>query len=334
MDQNTILVTGGYGFIGSALCRYLYKYTKCNIIIIDKLTYASNLLSLESIINDKRVIFYQGSIGDRTLVKKILNNHNPHLVFNLAAETHVDNSIKNPSIFVETNVLETHFFLEEILFYYLKDKEINKNFKILHISTDEVYGDIDINDEPVTEAAPYNPSSPYSATKASSDHLVKSYFRTFKLPALISHCSNNFGPFQNSEKFIPVIVSNILNKKKIPVYGDGMQIREWLFVDDHCDALFKIIKKGKIGESFNIGSIQSITNIDLIRKILSAMYKNSLIKSQDYRDYIKFVPDRFGHDRRYAINSDKVKKTCGWEEKTDFDTGIELTIKSLIKNKT
>jgi dTDP-glucose 4,6-dehydratase len=330
MDDYTVIVTGGFGFIGSALCKYLFKNTNVKLVIIDKLTYASNTDSLKSIVNNDRVKFYKGSIGDRSLVKEILQTHNPQFIFNLAAETHVDNSILNPTIFIETNVLETHSFIEEVLFYFRTLNNLqNKKFRMLHISTDEVYGDIGLNQKPADEKTQYRTSSPYSASKASSDHIARSYFRTYGLPIMISHCSNNYGPFQNKEKFIPVIVKNVLNGEKIPVYGDGKQIREWLFVDDHCDALFKIIERGEVGESYNIGSDENITNLDLIHKVLNSMFNQSIIKSKDFNNYIEFVSDRLGHDRRYAINSEKIKKKCGWKAQTNFDIGVEITIKSI-----
>jgi dTDP-glucose 4,6-dehydratase len=327
-----VIVSGGYGFIGSALCRYLHKNTNYQIILIDKLTYASNLNSLKEIINDKRITFYKGSIGNRKLIQGILEKHRPHYIFNLAAETHVDNSIKNPSIFVKTNVLDTHIFVEEVLAYYKNiDKKKPREFKFLHVSTDEVYGDIDLNDEPVSELAQYKPSSPYSATKASSDHIVTSYYRTFGLPILVTHCSNNYGPYQNKEKFLPTIIQNILKNKPIPVYGDGTQIREWLFVDDHCDALLKLMMNGEIGEHYNISNSQGITNLDFIKKILNSMYQLSLISNQSFYKYIKFVPDRLGHDRRYAINCSKITKSCGWKPLTNLDKGIDITIKSFLE---
>ena len=333
MHKDNVIVTGGYGFIGSALCRYLYKNTDYNIVVIDKLTYASNLESLRKIINDKRIKFYKGSLGDKKLINQILERHKPKYIFNLAAETHVDNSISDPSIFVNTNVVETHSFIHEVLLYYKKiDPTISKEFRLLHVSTDEVYGDISFDDKPVCELAQYRPSSPYSATKASGDHIVRSYHRTFGLPILITHCSNNYGPFQNNEKFIPTIIKNILNDKKIPVYGDGMQIREWLFVNDHCDALLKLILKGEIGESYNISNSKGITNLRLIEIILDNMLKMSLVLNNNYNQYINFVSDRLGHDRRYAINCTKIKKDCGWEPTTEFEKGINITINTFIKH--
>ena len=311
MNINSIIVTGGFGFIGSALCRYLIKKTNYEIIIIDKMTYASDVNSLQTVINNNRVTFYKVSIGNRKKINKIFETHKPRLIFNLAAETHVDNSILNPTLFIKNNILETHAFFEEMLIYFQSIDQKNKiKFKILHVSTDEVYGDISIDNPPVDEKAPYNPSSPYSASKAASDFILKSYFRTFGLPAIISNSSNNYGPFQNKEKFIPVIIRNILRKKTIPLYGDGHQTREWLFVDDNCEALLKIIKNGIIGENYNIGSDERITNIELITKIVNVMYKKSVVNSLKVAEYLDFVPDRFGHDRRYAINSEKIKRYC------------------------
>lgn len=326
-----ILVTGGAGFIGSALCKYLFKNEDYNLVILDKLTYASNLKSLHPILEDERVTFIKGSIGNGELTQYIFSKYLPDFIFNLAAESHVDNSIKNPKLFLETNVLETFNFLNEAHTYFktLFDKK-KSNFKFLHISTDEVFGDIGKNELPVSEEAPYKPSSPYSASKASSDHLVKLYYRTYGLPTIISNCSNNYGPYQHHEKFIPVIIKSLLNGKKIPLYGDGKQIREWLFVDDHCKALHTIIQKGNIGESYNIGSGDEITNLELIELIVKELKLQSLIPNHEIDKYINYVKDRPGHDKRYAINSSKIRKNLNWKPKTPFLKGIQETIKHFV----
>ena len=327
-----VLVTGGAGFIGSALCRHLHSKGNFHIVILDKLTYASNLNSIKNIINDDIVTFIKGSIGDKKLIKEIFDKYSPRFIFNLAAETHVDNSIENPEIFVKTNIIETFSLLEESLKYYTSLCDIDKSlFRFLQVSTDEVYGDIEASIKPVSEKSPYRPSSPYSATKAAGDHLVKSYFRTFNLPTFVSNCSNNYGPFQNQEKFIPVIVSSVLNGKKIPVYGNGEQSREWLFVDDHCDALLTIAKQGKVGESYNIGSGNELSNIELIKLILSELKKQSLISSEDLSQHVNFVSDRLGHDKRYAIDSSKLQMNFNWKAKVSFAKGIKETIQSILK---
>lgn len=327
LKKNNILVTGGAGFIGSALCRNIIKDTNSDLIILDKLTYASNLNSIKSLINKKNVFFYEKSIGDSKFIDSLFLKHTPRYIFNLAAETHVDNSIINPSDFVKTNILDTHIFFNAVLKYY---KNLPKNeallLRLLHISTDEVYGDIKLNQPAVDEEAAYKPSSPYSASKASADHLVKSYYRTYGLPAIISNCSNNYGPFQDDEKFIPVIVKSLLKNKKIPIYGSGKQIREWIYVDEHCEALMKLIKTGSLGENYNIGSGEELSNIGLVRKIISLLFSYNIIKDDIIDNKVKFVTDRLGHDKRYALNSSKIKRLCDWKSKISIDMGLEKTI--------
>ncbi len=330
-DKNNILVTGGAGFIGSALCKIITKHTNSDLIILDKLTYASNLNSIKEIIEKKNVYFYNESMGNCDFVDQLLLKHEPKFIFNLAAETHVDNSILNPSAFIQTNILETHNLLKTILKYFINlPKKYSSNFRFLHISTDEVYGDIDKNLPGVDETSPYKPSSPYSASKAASDHLVKAYYRTYGLPGIISNCSNNYGPFQHFEKFIPVIIKKLINNEKVPVYGDGLQVREWIYVDDHCDALLKLIQMGKPGENYNIGSGIEITNLDLIKNILLCLKNNFSFKDLDMKHNIDFIKDRLGHDRRYAINCDKTKKLCNWKPLVDLQTGLQKTISSYI----
>ena len=327
-----ILVTGGAGFIGSALCRGIIRNTKNNLIILDKLTYASDLKSLESIIYKTNVSFIKGSIGDKKIVDEILVKYSPQYIFNLAAETHVDNSISNPKSFINTNIIDTFNFLEMSLKYYknIEGKKA-KLFKFLQISTDEVYGDILLSQRPVKETAAYNPSSPYSATKAAGDHLIKVYFRTFGFPALITNCCNNYGPFQNQEKFIPVIINNILKHKQIPVYGDGKQIREWIFVDDHCDALMKLADNGIAGQNYNIGNGNRVSNLQLIEMILKVLKNKNYLENIHLDSHISFIKDRLGHDRKYAINSEKIKRLCDWKAKTNFEKGLKTTVDFFIK---
>ena len=322
-----VLVTGGAGFIGSALSRYIILNTNFNLIILDKLTYSSDLNSLENITNNPRVKFIKGSIGDERLIYKILNEYLPNYIFNLAAETHVDNSISNPHLFINTNILETHKLFDNFLKYFknLNKKKASK-FRFLQISTDEVYGDIEPNKNPANERTQYNPSSPYSSSKASADLILKSYYRTYNFPAIISNCSNNYGPFQNKEKFIPMILGNIFMKKKITVYGNGNQIREWLYVDDHCDALLKIIDNGNLGENYNISDKNSITNLNLIKLILSICKELSLIKHDNYEEFVTFVKDRPGHDKRYALDTNKIFKNLKWKPKVNFNQGLLKTI--------
>ena len=328
MDNSNILITGGAGFIGSALCRKLVNDTNNNVIILDKMTYASDMDSLKSILNNKRVFFFKGSIGNKENLDEIFIKYNPEYVFNLAAETHVDNSIQDAFPFIKTNIVETHFLIEYCLKYFLKHKK--RRFKFLQISTDEVYGDINIDSPPVSETTAYNPSSPYSASKAAGDHLIKSYYKTFGFPGLISNCSNNYGPFQHKEKFIPVIINSILNRQKIPVYGDGMQIREWIFVDDHCDALVQLMQLGAIGNNYNIGDTKGLKNIELIKIILSILKNKSIIENDEINEYVAFVKDRPGHDKRYAIDCTKINNECDWNSKTNFITGLNITIDSIL----
>ena len=332
-NNYNIVVSGGAGFIGSALCRNIIKNTSNNVIILDKLTYAANLDALKSIINNKNVHFFKGSIGNAKLVKSILDDFNPQYIFNLAAETHVDNSITDPKSFIKTNILDTFEFINTLLKYF---RGLNKKkaelFKFIQVSTDEVYGDIPFDASPVNEEAPYKPSSPYSASKAAGDHLVKAYFRTYGFPGLISNCTNNYGPFQNNEKFIPVIIKNLINKKKIPVYGNGQQIREWIYVDDHCDALLNLMERGCPGDNYNIGSGKEITNLDLIKYILINLKKLAIIDNLDIDNYVDFITDRLGHDKRYAINSSKIKEISGWEASTKFDQGLQSTISWILNH--
>ena len=326
-----ILVTGGAGFIGSALCRNIINKTNNQVIILDKLTYASNLSSIENIIKSKNVFFTKGSIGNKKIVEEILLKFCPQYIFNLAAETHVDNSISNPTAFIKTNILDTHCFLETVLKYYKNlGEEDAKLFRFLQISTDEVYGDISLTQNPANEKTAFNPSSPYAASKAAGDHLIKAYFRTYGFPGLISNCSNNYGPFQHNEKFIPVIIHNVLKKKKIPVYGNGKQIREWIYVDDHCDALLNLIRLGNPGENYNIGNGNEVSNLTLIKKILIILNKLSLIDHLNISEYVDFVNDRLGHDKRYSIDSSKTEELCDWKAKINFDEGLNKTISSIV----
>jgi dTDP-glucose 4,6-dehydratase len=322
-----IIITGGAGFIGSALARYLYEKTNHSLLIIDKMTYAGNLNSLKNVLSSSRVHFTKSCIGNKKKILALLKNFKPDFIFNLAAETHVDNSIDNPNIFIQTNIVDTHHFLNSVLSYYNNLTKRNKDqFKIIHISTDEVYGDIPVLSPPVQETYPYQPSSPYSASKASSDHLFKSYFKTFGLPVIITNCSNNFGPFQNKEKFIPVIINNLSNGTNIPLYGDGMQKRDWLYVNDHCSALHKVLERGKVGESYNIGSGKEITNIELIKSILKILKKKRIISKVDLNLYVNKVADRLGHDIRYSIDSTKLRDTLNWKPENSFEHCLNVTV--------
>ena len=307
-----IIITGGLGFIGSNLINVLQK--KYFIINVDKVTYASNFKNIDP--NIKNYKFYKQDINNKNFIKKILEKYNPSIIFNLAAETHVDRSIDGPKKFVDSNILGVFNLLEIIRNY-------KKKIKLIHISTDEVYGDIKKNYKSKEEDA-YNPSSPYSASKASGDLLIKSYIRTYKIPAIITNCCNNFGPNQYPEKLIPTIIYNIINKKPIPIYGKGENVREWIYVKDHCNALIKISEKGKIGENYNIGSGIVLNNIQIAKKIISSFKK--INQSNNIKSLINLVKDRPGHDLRYCLDSSKIKNKLKWKCKSSFEETINETI--------
>ena len=326
--MKTVVVTGGLGFIGSNLINILSK-KKYFIINIDKVTYASNFKNILSNINNYK--FYQRDINDQNFIRIILKKYNPSLIFNVAAETHVDRSIDGPKQFIDSNIYGVFNLLEAV-------RKFKKKIKLIHVSTDEVYGDI-IKNKSSKESDPYNPSSPYSASKASSDLLIKSYARTYKIPAIITNCCNNYGPNQYPEKLIPTIIYKIINKKPVPIYGNGKNIREWIHVEDHCNALIKISEKGLLGENYNIGSGIELNNINIVKKIISS-FKKIDINLANKAKFV-FVKDRPGHDLRYSLNSSKIKKHLKWRCKYNFDQGIEKTIiwyvekfnKNFFKNK-
>lgn len=338
-----IVVTGGAGFIGSALIRYLIKNTDYTIINIDKLTYAGNLDSLLEIRHSTRYFFEKMDICNKDKLEELFLKYSPDSVIHLAAESHVDKSIEGPQSFIDTNIIGTFNLLSVSLDYWNSLKSNKKqNFKFQHISTDEVYGDLNVHEKPFTENHPYKPSSPYAASKASSDHLVKAWHRTFNLPILITNCSNNYGPFHYPEKLIPLTIINAINQKNINVYGNGKQIRDWIYVDDHVEALTMVFKKGNIGETYNIGASNEYTNLDVVKMIceeFNNIRENSLKKNfnfslsvKDYNNLICFVKDRPGHDFRYAINANKIKKELGWKPKETFSTGLKKTIWWFIEN--
>ena len=326
-----ILVTGGCGFIGTNFIHSLIS-KDFNILNIDKLTYAAGLNNLQDLSSNARYSFFKGDISDPDLIKKILIDFQPDYIINFAAESHVDNSIKSSWEFIQSNIFGTFNLLEQTKNYYLKLSEDKKSiFKYHQISTDEVYGDMD--KELFHEYSQYRPSSPYSASKASADHLVRAWQRTYGLPTIITNCSNNFGPFQYPEKLIPVVIISALNEKRIPVYGDGKQIRDWIYVSDHCDALMSCIKHGKVGETYNIGSSNQLSNLDLIGIICSIMDKiQPRNNSKSYKDLIEFIKDRPGHDRKYGINSTKAMRELDWKPKIEFHQALEDTIKWYLDN--
>ena len=323
-----ILITGGSGFIGSSLIKYLLKNFKdYQVLNIDKLTYASNN-SLEEYSNEKNYHHLKIDITDNNNLMDAFLNFKPNCVMHLAAESHVDNSIKNPDEFIKTNIIGTFNMLNCSLEYFNEFQPLN--FRFHHISTDEVYGDLEKDDPKFTELNPYNPSSPYSASKASSDHLVRAWGRTYGLPVIITNCSNNYGPFQHSEKLIPTIINNALNHNPIPIYGDGSQIRDWLYVEDHAIALHQVLTQGDLNETYNIGGINEIENIVVAKKICSILNEIFPINSKEYHSYedlIQFVDDRPGHDKRYAIDCSKINDNLNWLPVEDFDSGMLKTVK-------
>ncbi|REF25598.1 dTDP-glucose 4,6-dehydratase [Xenorhabdus cabanillasii] len=337
-----ILVTGGAGFIGSALIRYIINHTDDHVINVDKLTYAGNLESLKEIDHSPRYSFEKADICDRNALDCILEKYQPDAIMHLAAESHVDRSISGPSDFIETNIIGTYTLLEAARNYWQKLPESKKNkFIFHHISTDEVYGDLPHPDElpehsslPLfTENTAYAPSSPYSASKASSDHLVRAWHRTYGLPIIVTNCSNNYGPYHFPEKLIPLVILNALEGKSLPIYGKGDQIRDWLYVEDHARALYLVVNTGKNGETYNIGGHNEKTNLEVVEKICQIL--DELVpKEVSYKKQITFVADRPGHDRRYAIDADKISKEFDWKSLETFESGIRKTVKWYLSNAT
>jgi len=329
-----VLVTGGAGFIGSALIRFLITSTNHHVLNVDKLTYAGNLENLKDISSNERYTFSKNDINDAKALHKIFAEFKPNKIVHLAAESHVDRSIETPKNFLETNIFGTFNLLEESRKYWSSLKSDQKSlFRFHHVSTDEVYGDLEADDPPFSEDNPYIPSSPYSASKAGSDHLVRAWHRTYNLPVVITNCSNNYGPFQFPEKLIPLIILNILDHKPLPVYGSGHQIRDWLYVDDHAEAIYKVLMEGENGETYNIGGNEERTNLDVIHTICDILdEKLNKTATSSFNDLITHVEDRAGHDKRYAINSNKIKNNLGWIPKNNFAQGLEKTIDWYLNN--
>lgn len=334
-----ILVTGGAGFIGSAVVRHIILNTDNSIVNLDKLTYAGNLEALAGVDESPRYAFVQADIGDREAVRHIFAEHQPDAVMNLAAESHVDRSIDSPAAFIETNIVGTYTLLEATYHYWQQlELPVRQAFRFHHVSTDEVYGDLPHPDETpdasrylFTERTPYAPSSPYSATKAGSDHLVRSWYRTYGLPTLITNCSNNYGPYHFPEKLIPHIILNALHGKPLPVYGKGDQIRDWLYVEDHARALYKVVTEGKVGETYNIGGHNEKQNLEVVQTICDILQELKPSASL-YRNLISHVQDRPGHDRRYAIDACKIERELGWKPQETFETGLRKTVQWYLNN--
>ncbi len=331
-----ILVTGGAGFIGSAVVRHIINHTQDSVINLDKLTYAGNLDSIASVADSERYAFVQADICDRAALDKIFAEHQPDAVMHLAAESHVDRSIDSAGEFIQTNIVGTFTLLEAARAYYQTlPSERKAQFRFHHISTDEVYGDLHGTDDLFTETTPYAPSSPYSASKASSDHLVRAWRRTYGLPTIVTNCSNNYGCYHFPEKLIPHMILNALDGKPLPVYGDGKQIRDWLYVEDHARALYLVVTQGKIGETYNIGGFNEKQNIEVVRTICELLEELAPNKPQGvahYADLITHVTDRAGHDVRYAIDASKIQHELGWTPQETFESGIRKTVQWYLDN--
>ena len=330
----TFLVTGCSGFIGSNFVRLLLSSCDEHIVNLDKLTYAGNPSNLSDFANDTRYIFEHGDIGDSELVARLFETHRPRAVINFAAESHVDRSIGGPGEFVETNIVGTFRLLEEVRRYWSGlDDTARQAFRFLHISTDEVYGSLGEGDAAFTESHPYAPNSPYAASKAASDHLIRAWHHTFGLPVLTTNCSNNYGPYHFPEKLIPLVILNALAGKDLPVYGDGLQVRDWLHVEDHCRAIITVLESGCPGETYNVGGWNEKTNIEVVRGICALL--DELSPRSDgtrYSDQIRFVTDRPGHDRRYAVDASKIERELGWRPIESFESGLRKTVQWYLDN--
>jgi dTDP-glucose 4,6-dehydratase len=323
-----LLVTGGAGFIGSNFVLSTLAGTGEPVVNLDKLTYAGNLRNLERLRDDKRHVFVQGDICDRQLIEDVLKKHSPRAIVHFAAESHVDRSISGPAPFVQTNVIGTFALLEEARAY----SEKKDGFRFLHVSTDEVYGSLAPRDPAFTEKTPYAPNSPYAASKAAADHLVRAYHHTYGLPALTTNCSNNYGPYQFPEKLIPLVIGNALAGKPLPVYGDGSNVRDWLYVLDHCEAVRLVLERGRIGETYNIGGNCEKSNIDVVKTICALLDEAAPRKGSTYADLISFVKDRPGHDRRYAMDTSKIARELGWHPHESFESGLRKTVRWYLDN--
>jgi dTDP-glucose 4,6-dehydratase len=328
-----ILVTGAAGFIGGNFVLDWLAKSNETVINLDKLTYAGNLDTLKSLQNDSRHVFVKGDIGDSALVSKLLTEHQPRAVINFAAESHVDRSIMGPGDFIQTNVVGTFNLLESVRGYWTSLSDLDKTaFRFLHVSTDEVYGTLSAADEPFTETHTYQPNSPYSASKAASDHLVRAWHHTYGLPVLTTNCSNNYGPYHFPEKLIPLVILNALAGKPLPIYGDGQQIRDWLYVKDHCSAIRRVLDVGALGETYNVGGWNEKTNLEVVHTICRLLDELQPKPQGAYAEQITFVQDRLGHDRRYAIDARKLERELGWKPAETFESGIRKTVEWYLSN--
>ncbi len=325
----TVLVTGCAGFIGSNFIHTWLAASDEKIVNLDKLTYAGNLSNLAAFKNDPRHVFVQGDIGDAALVARLLAEHQPRAVLNFAAESHVDRSIHGPADFIHTNIVGTFHLLESVRAYWSNLGDQDKaNFRFLHVSTDEVYGSLSVSDAPFAETNAFEPNSPYSASKASSDHLVRAWHHTYSLPVLTTNCSNNYGPYHFPEKLIPLVIHNALAGKPLPIYGDGQQVRDWLYVQDHCRAIMRVLEAGRVGETYNIGGWNEKPNLDVVRSLCAVLDElQPRVDGQSYAEQITFVKDRPGHDKRYAIDARKIERELGWKPQETFESGIAKTVR-------
>ena len=331
---NSVLVTGGAGFIGSNFVLDWIASETASVVNLDKLTYAGNLQNLESITGNPRHIFVRGDIGDADLIGKLLAEHQPRAIVNFAAESHVDRSIHGPGEFIQTNIVGTFHLLESTRAYWGSlNEEDKKNFRFLHVSTDEVYGSLKPEDPAFKETNTYEPNSPYSASKAASDHLVRAYHHTYGLPVLTTNCSNNYGPYHFPEKLIPLVIHNALAGKPLPIYGDGQQVRDWLYVRDHCSAIRRVLEAGRVGETYNVGGWNEMPNLDVVHTLCAILDELSpRADAKPYAEQITYVTDRLGHDRRYAIDATKINRELGWKPAETFETGIRKTVQWYLDN--
>jgi len=340
--MSTLLITGGAGFIGSNLVRHALDHTADRVVILDKLTYAGSLLNLAGALDDPRVTFIRGDIADRVLVARVFQEHRPDAVLNLAAETHVDRSIDSPHPFIDTNVVGTFVLLEAARHFIASaGAALRDAFRFLHVSTDEVYGSLGASGR-FSEDTPYAPNSPYAASKASADHLVRAYGKTYGLPVVITNCSNNYGPYQFPEKLIPLVTLNAVDGRPLPIYGDGGNVRDWLYVDDHCSGLLLVLQRGRVGEKYNVGGGGEQSNLEIVDRICDALEElrpaasNAALRRagvDSYRQLKTFVPDRPGHDRRYAIDASKIRHELGWSPRRSFDAGVRETVRWYLEHR-